>query len=84
MMFKIGDRVICVNEFESPYQKVGTVIGFENQPLVKFENWVDGHFGWINKKKLSNISDCWFLNNEDLVSEEVYHSPLFQAMREEK
>lgn len=42
--FKVGDRVRCINKYDKPYNKIGTVLHKGSIRLaVDYDDFTDGH-----------------------------------------
>jgi hypothetical protein len=82
-VFKPGDRVVYISAERGPdYGDVGIVLGFEDNGNVhvSFEQFRSGH-KFYTQYDIPYTSG-WVCVPSKLVLEEIYNSPLYQALRE--
>lgn len=64
--FKIGDRVTVTDKSEEVYGMTGTIVDYRSGDfLIQFENWHDGHNGFVPNRD-GNENDCWYVDENGL------------------
>lgn len=73
-MFKVGDKVVCIEEGYEPYIKLHEV--------CEIVGVYDSYLVVISSYRSDNENNRWHIPIDSVISYDVYNSPLYQLMKE--